>query len=57
LRVWVIDALVESIRELGLLQPIVITPAARLIAGERRMEACRRLGIKSIMCCVAETGE
>jgi hypothetical protein len=52
-----IDALVESIRELGLLQPIVITPAGRLIAGERRMEACCRLGLKSIMCCVAETGD
>src|SRR5450432_1621762 len=52
-----IDALVESIRELGLLQPIVITTAGRLIAGERRMEACRRLGLKSIMCSVAETGE
>jgi ParB family chromosome partitioning protein len=50
-----IDALVESIRELGLLQPIVVTPDFRLIAGQRRMGACCRLGMKTVTCVVAET--
>jgi hypothetical protein len=49
-----LDALSDSIREVGLLQPIVITPAGRLIAGHRRLEACRLLGMESIPCCIAE---
>lgn len=36
--------LAESISEVGLLHPIVITPENRLIAGQRRLEACRLLG-------------
>jgi len=47
-----IAQLAESIAELGLLQPIVITPQKRLIAGERRLQACRRLGNKRIACCI-----
>jgi hypothetical protein len=44
-----IPALAESIRERGLLQPIVVVPAAkpgryRLVAGWRRLEAFQRLG-------------
>jgi ParB family chromosome partitioning protein len=39
-----IDALAASIAELGLLHPIVVTPALHLIAGRRRLEAVRRLG-------------
>jgi N6-adenosine-specific RNA methylase IME4/ParB-like chromosome segregation protein Spo0J len=34
----------ESIAEVGLLHPVVVTPAGRLIAGQRRLEACRQLG-------------
>src|SRR5205085_2691915 len=37
-------ALADSISEVGLLHPIVVTPDARLIAGQRRLEACRLLG-------------
>ena len=37
-----VDALVESIRQIGLLQPIVVT-TGRLIAGFHRLEACRKL--------------
>jgi hypothetical protein len=33
-----------SIAALGLLQPIVVTTDGRLIAGQRRLEACRSLG-------------
>src|SRR3984893_17287937 len=36
--------LAESIREVGLLHPVVVTPEGRLIAGQRRLEACRLLG-------------
>jgi N6-adenosine-specific RNA methylase IME4/ParB-like chromosome segregation protein Spo0J len=39
-----LDALAESIAEIGLLHPIVVTPDHRLVAGQRRLEACQRLG-------------
>ena len=38
-----LDRLARSIADVGLLQPIVITPDGRLIAGERRLRACRLL--------------
>ena len=37
-------ALADSIAEVGLLHPVVVTPEGRLIAGQRRLEACRLLG-------------
>jgi N6-adenosine-specific RNA methylase IME4 len=43
-----IAALAASIREHGLLHPIVITPNGELIAGERRFEAFRLLGRSEI---------
>lgn len=39
-----IDALAASISNLGLLHPVVVTSDGRLVAGQRRLEACRRLG-------------
>src|SRR6266481_6577809 len=36
--------LVDSIADVGLLHPIVVTPEGRLIAGQRRLQACRQLG-------------
>ncbi len=36
--------LAESINEVGLLHPVVVTADGRLIAGQRRLEACRHLG-------------
>jgi ParB/RepB/Spo0J family partition protein len=36
--------LVDSIAEVGLLHPVVVTPEGRLIAGQRRLEACRLMG-------------
>lgn len=40
-----IPALAESIRTLGLLQPVAVTPDFRLVAGERRLAALRLLGM------------
>lgn len=39
-----IAALAASIDRVGLLHPIVVTPDNKLIAGERRLEACKLLG-------------
>ena len=36
--------LADSIRRLGLINPILVSRELRLIAGERRLEACRSLG-------------
>src|SRR6202011_4387771 len=38
-----VRALADSIGEVGLLHPVVVTPEGRLIAGRRRLEACRLL--------------
>jgi ParB-like nuclease domain/MT-A70 len=43
-----IQSLAASIKELGLLHPIVVRPDDRLIAGERRLEACKLLGWKTV---------
>ena len=43
-----LDGLAASITEHGLLHPIVVTPERLLIAGERRLEAVRRLGWPTI---------
>ncbi|MGD0332456.1 MAG: ParB N-terminal domain-containing protein [Xanthobacteraceae bacterium] len=39
-----VDALAASIKDVGLLHPIVIAPDGALVAGQRRVEACKRLG-------------
>lgn len=39
-----IDVLAKSIGEIGLLHAVVITPDGRLVAGERRIRACFKLG-------------
>jgi ParB family chromosome partitioning protein len=47
-----LDALAASIKEKGLLQPIIVVPAAagryEAIAGQRRLLACRQLGLDAI---------
>lgn len=43
-----IAGLKESISRLGLINPIVITRELVLVAGERRLTACRALGLKAI---------
>ena len=49
--------LAASIKEKGLLEPIVVRPIDgrfEIIAGSRRLEACKRLGMRSIPCHVAD---
>jgi len=43
-----IEELAASIDEVGLINPITVTPEGVLVAGERRLEACRMLGWTSI---------
>lgn len=43
-----LEELAESIKELGLLQPVIVTPELVLVAGERRVNACRMLGWEEI---------
>ena len=44
-----IEPLVESIQKYGLLEPIVIDEKNRLIAGFRRLQACKQLGFQTIL--------
>jgi ParB family transcriptional regulator, chromosome partitioning protein len=44
-----IDELCNSIKEVGLIQPIVITRDNLLVAGERRLRALQRLSIKELI--------
>ena len=50
-----------SIRAHGILQPIIVEPAGngryRILAGERRFEACRSLGRESIPCIIRTVEE
>ncbi|MFE4001503.1 ParB N-terminal domain-containing protein [Nocardioides sp. YIM B13467] len=43
-----IDELANSINEIGMLQPITITPDGVLVCGRRRLEAVRSLGWRTI---------
>ena len=43
-----IQGLAASIREFGLLRPVLLTRDNRLLAGLRRLEACKLLGWKTI---------
>lgn len=43
-----LTSLEKSIRELGLLFPLFVNTDNVLIAGHRRLEACRRLGLKHV---------
>lgn len=45
------DALVESIRERGILQPLTVRPVERgyeIVAGERRWRAAQRVGLRDV---------
>lgn len=50
-----IQELSESIAKHGLLNPITVTKELRLIAGQRRIEAAKRLGWKSISARVVDS--
>jgi ParB/RepB/Spo0J family partition protein len=45
-----IDELADSIRRLGLIHPVVVTRDLELVAGERRLSACKQLGHTHIAC-------
>lgn len=44
-----VEPLMESIKQYGLIEPIVIDQNMRLIAGFRRLQACKALGYKKIL--------
>jgi ParB family chromosome partitioning protein len=56
-----LSELAESIREVGLLQPIVVRPLAgdayELVMGERRLRACRQAGLATIPAIVRPTDQ
>ena len=55
-----LDALADSIRLHGLLQPIVVEPAGvgyQLVAGERRLRAAERAGLRTIPAIVRPASE
>ncbi len=50
-----LDELAESIRQVGLIQPLVVRRVGEgyeLVAGERRLRACKRLGMSEVPCLV-----
>ena len=53
--------LANSIKEHGLLQPIIVTLKGdnkyELIAGQRRLNACKSLGLKSILTIIIENAD
>ena len=60
-RIGKLDALVTSIREHGVLQPILVRRLGpkdfRIIAGERRFQAARKAGLREVACVEREAGE
>ena len=55
-----VNDLVDSIRQHGLLQPLIVRPCANkleLVCGQRRLAACKILRWKTIPCIVREIGE
>ncbi|MDG7000522.1 MAG: ParB/RepB/Spo0J family partition protein [Nitrososphaerota archaeon] len=52
-----IDELVSSVREKGLIQPIIVRPTGsrfEVVAGARRLEACKRLRWSRVPCIIRE---
>jgi ParB/RepB/Spo0J family partition protein len=43
-----VSDLLDSIRARGVMNPIIVTPEGRLVAGERRLEASKQLGLLDI---------
>lgn len=52
-----IPSLAENIRELGLLSPILVNEHYQLLAGERRLAACRELGWTDIPAIIMDTAD
>lgn len=45
-----LDSLAASIAKLGLLNPVTVDAQHVLIAGERRLRACKKLGMTKVLC-------
>ncbi len=52
-----IASLADSILDIGLLHPILVAPDGTLIAGQRRLEACRMLGWGMIPVTILENAD
>ncbi len=55
-----LETLAESIRQSGLLQPLLLAPEGsryRIVAGERRFRAARMAGLDTVPCVVREMSE
>lgn len=55
-----LDDLTESIRRMGLLQPLIVVPSNGLfevVAGHRRYHACRRAGLSPVPCMIYQDPE
>jgi ParB family chromosome partitioning protein len=55
-----LSELADSIRQYGVLQPVVVRPGPRgleLVAGERRLRACKMLGLQTIPAVVKELSD
>jgi ParB family chromosome partitioning protein len=50
-----LQGLADDIDDLGLIQPVVVTPANKLVAGGRRIEAVKLLGWETIPVTVIHT--
>jgi ParB family chromosome partitioning protein len=40
----------ESIRSIGVVEPVVITPDKTIVSGHQRVRACKELGIDEVLC-------
>lgn len=49
-----VSSLIQSIQEVGLLHPIIVTRDNVLVAGYHRIEACKALGHQTIACLVRD---
>lgn len=56
-----LEGLAASIRDMGLLQPLVVRPVGddrfELVAGERRLRASRKAGLQTVPAIIRDTGE
>lgn len=55
-----LDALVDSIKRFGLLQPLLVTPSAgraRVVDGARRLHAARLAGLRTVPCIVQDVDD
>jgi ParB family chromosome partitioning protein len=43
-----VEGLAADMADIGLLHPIIVSPAGKLLAGERRLRAAKRLGWETI---------